>query len=69
MTGGNYWGRPTVNNVANSIKEMLQRNLSTGHSRNHLTTLNGELQILIQIILIFNYKRGITKDYPLLFNY
>jgi len=43
MTGGNYWGRPTVNNVANSIKEMLQRNLSTGHSRNHLTTLNGEL--------------------------
>jgi len=43
LTGGNYWGRPTVNNVANSIKEMLQRNLSTGHARNHLTTLNNEL--------------------------
>jgi hypothetical protein len=46
MTGGNYWGRPTKNNVANSIKEMLQRNLSTGHIRNHLTTLNTELMDL-----------------------
>lgn len=43
ITGGNYWGRPTVNHVANSIKEMLQRNLSSGHIRNHLTTLNSEL--------------------------
>jgi len=43
ITGGNYWGRPTVNHVANSIKEMLQRNLSTGHSLNHLTTLTTEL--------------------------
>lgn len=46
ITGGNYWGRPTQNNVANSIKEMLQRNLSTGHTRNHLTTLNAELPSL-----------------------
>lgn len=43
ITGGNYWGRPTENHIANSIKEMLQRNLSTGHARNHLTTLNVEL--------------------------
>lgn len=46
ITGGNYWGRPTVNNVANSIKEMLQRNLSSGHTRPHLTTLNKQLQNL-----------------------
>jgi len=43
ITGGNYWGRPTANHVANSIKEMLQRNLSTGHIRNYLTTLSAEL--------------------------
>ncbi len=43
MTGGNYWGRATVNNVANSVKEMLQRNLSNGHNQNHLTTLNMEI--------------------------
>lgn len=43
ISGGNFWGKPTSNNISNSVKEMLQRNLSTGHARNHLTTLNGEL--------------------------
>ena len=46
LSGGNYWGRPTVNNVANSVKEMLQRNLASGHRSNHLTTLSTELQRL-----------------------
>ncbi|MCT4606215.1 MAG: hypothetical protein N4A64_08960 [Marinisporobacter sp.] len=46
ISGGNYWGHPTVSNIANSIKEMLQRNLSTGHSQNHFTTLNAELSKL-----------------------
>lgn len=46
ISGGNYWGKPTENNVANSIKEMLQRNLSTGHSRNHLSSLTAELPLL-----------------------
>lgn len=43
LTGGNYWGRGTQNHVANSIKEMLQRNLGRGHQDNHLTTLREEL--------------------------
>ena len=43
ISGGNYWGRDTVNGVASSVKEMLQRNLSTGHSDSHLTTLGAEI--------------------------
>lgn len=43
ISGGNYWGRPTQNNIANSIKEMLQRNLANGHTSNFLTTLRDEL--------------------------
>ncbi|HAE41894.1 MAG TPA: hypothetical protein DCG34_03115 [Clostridiales bacterium] len=46
ISGGNYWGRPTQNNVASSIKEMLLRNLSRGHGQNFLTTLQTELQRL-----------------------
>ncbi|WP_289354698.1 hypothetical protein [Paenibacillus sp. S-12] len=43
LSGGNYWGRSTSSNIASSVKEMLNRNLSTGHSSNHLTTLKSEL--------------------------
>lgn len=43
ISGGNYWGRPSASNIASSIKEMLNRNLSTGHRKNHLTTLGNEL--------------------------
>ncbi|MDO4271043.1 MAG: hypothetical protein Q4C72_08995 [Eubacteriales bacterium] len=43
LSGGNYWGRETENNVANSVKEMLQRNLGAGSRQNHLTTLADEL--------------------------
>ena len=46
ISGGNYWGRPTQNSVASSIKEMLQRNLSHSHAQNFLTTLQTELQRL-----------------------
>ncbi|EYE87910.1 hypothetical protein Q428_10825 [Fervidicella metallireducens AeB] len=43
ISGGNYWGRPTRSNIASSVKEMLARNLASGHTSNHLTTLNSEL--------------------------
>lgn len=43
LSGGNYWGRPTITNISSSIKEMLSRNLSTGHVNNHLTTLSAEI--------------------------
>lgn len=54
ISGGNYWGRPTVNNISNSIKEMLQRNLATGHARNHFTTLGTELPSLSTKYNYFN---------------
>lgn len=43
LSGGNYWGLPTKSNIAKSVKEMLNNNLKTGHSKNHLTTLASEL--------------------------
>jgi hypothetical protein len=43
ISGGNYWGRATVSGIARSIKEMLGRNLSTGHDNSHLVTLETEL--------------------------
>ncbi len=39
LSGGNYWGLATKSGVASSIKEMLERNLKSGDSNNHLTTI------------------------------
>lgn len=46
LSGGNYWGEPTRSGVANSLKEILQRNLTSGHISNHLTTLENNLDII-----------------------
>ena len=46
LSGGNYWGCKTESNVANSIKEMLGRNLNTGAPNDHLSTLKTELSNL-----------------------
>lgn len=46
LSGGNYWGYPTKSGIANSIKEMLSRNLASGASNNHLNTLRQELEQL-----------------------
>lgn len=43
LSGGNYWGNPTANNVACSVKEIIGRNLSTGGAQGVLTTMPGEL--------------------------
>lgn len=43
LSGGNYWGIKSVSGVASSMKEMLSRNLSSGASSNHKTTLKTEL--------------------------
>lgn len=43
ISGGNYWGLPTKSGVASSIKEMLDRNLRSGNSNNHLTSIQHEL--------------------------
>lgn len=54
LSGGNYWGLPTKSGVANSLKEMLQRNLNTGYSTNHLTSLKSELPNLKKAYAYFN---------------
>lgn len=39
LSGGNYWGRPSEGGIASSVKEMLNRNLSTGLNASHLTSI------------------------------
>ena len=43
LSGGNFWGLPGKPGVAQSVKEMLGRNLKGGHTHRHLTTLRNEL--------------------------
>ena len=47
LSGGNYWGMKSADSIADSIKEMLSRNLKAGHSRyNHLTTIKSAIPSL-----------------------
>jgi hypothetical protein len=46
LTGGNYWGHPSKSGIANSIKEMLNKNLLSGYNENHLNTLKNEIDKL-----------------------
>lgn len=39
LSGGNYWGKPSEDGIASSIKEMLNRNLATGSTQSHMITL------------------------------
>lgn len=39
LSGGNYWGKPSEDGIASSIKEMLNRNLATGSIQSHMITL------------------------------
>lgn len=54
LSGGNYWGIKSVSGIANSMKEMLSRNLSSGASGNHKTTLKAELPNLSSRYGYFN---------------
>ena len=46
LSGGNYWGVPSKNGVASSVKELLERNLKTGHSLGILNTIQEALPML-----------------------
>ena len=46
LSGGNYWGRPTETNVANSIQEIFQRNFSNGQNNGLRVDLRDQLQNL-----------------------
>ena len=39
LSGGVFWGLPSKNGIAQSIKEMLNRNLSNGSSKPHFETI------------------------------
>ena len=54
LSGGNYWGHPTRNNVASSIKELFNRNLSNGISPNIRTTLRNSLPEIDNTFSYFN---------------
>ena len=43
LSGGNYWGMPSSTGIANSVKEMLERNLKTGNSSSHIATIRAML--------------------------
>lgn len=43
LSGGNYWGLPSKSGVASSVKELLERNLKTGHSSGILNTIQTAL--------------------------
>ena len=43
LSGGNYWGMPSCTGIANSVKEMLERNLKTGNSSSHIATIRAML--------------------------
>ena len=52
LSGGNYWGLPSESGVASSIKELLERNLSTGHSKRLLTTIK---DFIPELATTYNY--------------
>lgn len=54
LSGGNYWGMSSESNVASSVKELLDRNLKSGHSKNHLSTIKDEISKLDNEYSYFN---------------
>lgn len=54
LSGGNYWGLASKIGVADSIKEMLNRNLSRGHKLNHLYTIQQSIPLLSTTYKYFN---------------
>ena len=46
LSGGNYWGLENQTGIANSVKQLLDRNLRTGHSDSHLRTIRASLPVL-----------------------
>ena len=54
LSGGNYWGHQTRNNVASSIKEIFNRNFSSGINPNIRTTLNNSISDIDSSFSYFN---------------
>ena len=43
LSGGNYWGLPTLVGVASSIKELIERNLKNGSNKSILFTIKNSI--------------------------
>lgn len=54
LSGGNYWGLPSSTGVASSVKELVERNLKTGHSNGILSTIRAALPDLGTTYNYFN---------------
>ena len=54
LSGGNYWGLQSKSGVANSIKEILDRNLITGYSKSILSSIKSSLPELSTTYSYFN---------------
>lgn len=53
LSGGNFWGYPTQNNVAQSIKEIINRNYRNGTNHNILTSTLP--QVIVELNNEFSY--------------
>lgn len=54
LSGGNYWGLPSSAGVASSIKELVERNLKTGHNNGIISTIRTALPDLSTTYSYFN---------------
>jgi len=43
LSGGNFWGLASKNGVSSSIKELIERNLKTGHTDGILRTIDSAI--------------------------
>lgn len=54
LSGGNYWGLPTVQNVARSLKEIFTNNFQTGYPNNIRTEIRNEMPKFDNDLSYFN---------------
>ncbi|MGO4268888.1 hypothetical protein AB4Z22_03420, partial [Paenibacillus sp. TAF58] len=54
LSGGNYWGHPSISSVANSLKDIFGKNFSSASSVSIGTRLTAELSKLSSTYSYFN---------------
>lgn len=53
LSGGNYWGNPTQQNVARSLKEIFTNNFQSGYPNNIRTEIRNSIPLLIEELSYF----------------
>jgi hypothetical protein len=54
LSGGNYWGKPTQQNIARSLKEIFNNNFQSGFRKNIREDIRLALPLLKNELLFFN---------------